>query len=434
MKHLIHTIAIIITVLVVTVHAAEESSVDFVVLYQEGKYEKALETINARLKSIYYTRVDDKRIPSEYISLKEDESKAQGKINILMKMFRERKAESFLIEENPELVMLHHYAGRSYFQLSQYENSLRHYQQCLRFKSVQYNNDDILWHEIAQIFKKRGYMHAYYEALECAYSLNTEKSEYSLELGIALSHTNNKKKAIFHLEQYLKSSPTDIQPPVYLILANLNEDIAKYLETEKYYLKYLNIKPDDGLIQFALGYTTFAHTGNHQLASQSLQKALTLVPPANILVLSRTNHYLGDISFMRMSYKEAISYYKQTIQYQDSIRNIADSKKNQIKELNTRINALKTSLLMQQDFQKYSEYQQLLKERSKLEMEMKKIENDYKIINSGKVHWFIAESYEKMDQFNEAINHYEQAISMNYLSNDARDKIAKLQLKIKRGF
>ncbi|MFC1670085.1 hypothetical protein ACFL20_06790, partial [Spirochaetota bacterium] len=91
-------------------------------------------------------------------------------------------------------------------------------------------------------------------------------------------------------------------------------------------------------------------------------------------------------------------------------------------------------LLKNKDFDKYQEYEFLLDEKGKVEFQFKNKKHEYRLLNSGKVRWKIATSYERTGKYKKAIMHYREAISYNYKSNSARKKITKLELKIKRGY
>jgi len=404
-------------------------SEDFISNYSSGNYTKSLEIINKKLNDFYQTRVDDKRIPTGFITMKN----VLKDVDLKM-LFRNRKVEPFFIEDNPEISSLHLYAGRNYYKLTKYDYSLNHYIQCLRFKKVEEKKDDAIYYEISQIFKKGNHFNAYINYLEAASSLNMDNYDYSLELGRALYRTGMKKRAIYHLERYLSGTDKPQSPELYLMLGNLYEDIAKYLETEKYYIKYLEIKPDDGHIQFALGHIAYLRTGNYSLALESLNKALRLLPKNEIFKISKTYEYKADISLQELAFDDAIRFYSETISYQEKIAGEVKSKKNEIAELSLKIRNLKSNLLQNENFEQYEEYENLMDLRGKKETELRQIENEYTKLNAGKVRWNIAYALERMEKLNEAITYYRNAITFDYNSNQARKKINNLELKIKRGY
>jgi len=405
---------------------------DYVSLYNSGAYKKTLGIIEKKLNEIYSKRVDVKRVPSEFIIVKKDEK--EKKKEYLKTLFRSRKNESFFIEDNQELSALHLFAARSNFKLNKYDHSLNHYMQCLRFRTLEYKRDDQVLYEMAQVYKSINDFQAYINALEAAGTLNPENEKYSLEIGSALYNTARKKEAISYLEKYIAADEGKIDPKIYLMLGNLYEDTSKYLETEKNYIKYLAKKPDDGYIHFALGYVAYSHTGNYLLALRSLDRALELLPDGEIFRRSKAHEYKGDIARANLDYKSAISSYAETIVYQDKIREKMDKKKSEIGELKKKINDLKTSLLTKQDYDQYEEYEMLKDEKGKKELELETIENEYRILNPGKSRWSIAFCHEQGENLDEAIKFYRQSIEFNYNPNEAREKIIKLQLKIKRGY
>ncbi|MCU0846449.1 MAG: tetratricopeptide repeat protein [Spirochaetes bacterium] len=410
------------------VFSQEKPVADYAPLYESGENKKSLEIIEKKLSGFYSKRVEDKRVPTGFITTRDIVKEID-----LRELFRNRKARGFFIEDNSEIFNLHLYAGRNYYKLSKYDISLNHYIQSLRFKLIEYNKDDIVYYEISQVYKKTNQFNAYVNSLETAYTLNPGKNEYSLELGKALYNTSQKKKSAFHLERYIKSAD-DFPPEIYLMLGNLNEDLGRYLETEKYYAEYLKKKPEDGHIQFALGHIAYLRTGNYQLAETCLNRALQRLPEAEIFRRSKSYEYKGDMAMNNLEFVEAASYYLETIKYQEMIESDIKQKREKIDELKNKINALKSFLLKEQDFDKYDEYETLLEELGKREIILKQRQNEFNKFNSGRIRWNIADSFERVEKLEEAMKYYRMAISFDYNSNDAREKITKIMLKIKRGY
>jgi hypothetical protein len=402
---------------------------EYVRLYDGGVYAKALDIINKRLEDFYAARVDNKRVPIRFITMKEASKRAD-----LIELFRNRKAEGFFIEDNPEISALHLYAARCWFKLSNLDYALNHYVQSLRFKSKLVKTDDVIYYEMAQVYKKGGYFNAYVNSLEAASSLNRDDYSYSLELGKALYTTARKKRAIFHLERYVNAADEPVSPGLYLMLANLYEDIGKYLETEKYYVRYLGKKPDDAYIQFALGYIAFKRTGNYPLAIESFDRALRLLPEGEVYRISKIHEYRADIALQELDFDAAVRDYAETIKYQDKISGEIKSKRADIDGLDSKIRTLKSSLLREENFEKYGEYEGLLDAKGKKELELKRLKSEYDKLNAGRVRWNIAYSLERLERLKEAIGYYRESIAFDYQPNLAREKIIKLELKIKRGY
>ena len=417
------------SVLPLPVAAQNTAGGEFKALYEAGSYAKALEIINKRLEEFYSTRVDNKRIPIGFITMKESSKKDE-----LKTLFRNRKAEFFFIEDNPEMSVLHLYAARCYFKLSNLDYSLNHYIQALRFKKLEEKKDDMIYYEIAQVYKKGKYFNAYIRTLEQASSLNPDNYSYSLELGRELYRTGMKKRAIYHLSRYINAADEPVFPELYLMLGNLNEDIGQYLETEKYYIKYLEKKPDDGYVQFALGHIALMRTGNYPLALQSLDRALELLPENEIFRISKIYEYKADIVMQELDFESAVRYYSETIKYQNKIADDIHNKRSEIAELSIKIRKLKSSLLKEENFTKYEEYENLLDAKGKKEIELRRTENEYNKLNAGKVRWNIAYSLERLEKLNEAVQYYRETIAFEYNPNQARKKIINLELKIKRGY
>ncbi len=414
-----------------SVSAATQKAVDaeYRALFESGSYGKAMEVIEKRLDAYYSTRVDNRRIPLGFITMK-----AASKKEDLKTLFRNRKAEGFFIEENPEISELHLFAGRCEFKLSRLDHSLNHYIQALRYKKVELKKDDIIHYEIAQVYKRGGYFNAYVNSLEKAGSLNPDNYSYSLELGKALYRTAMKKRAIHHLARYINGTDEAVAPELYLMLGNLQEDIGQFLETEKNYLKYLEKKPDDGRTQFALGHLAYQRTGNYTLAVQSLDKALRLLAEDEIYRRSKIYEYKADMVLSELDFENAARYYLETIRYQDKVAEDIKNRKSEIAGLSTTIRNLKASLLKEENFTKYNEYESLLDVRGKKEFQLKQAESEYNKLNAGKVRWNLAYVLERMDRLDEAVQYYRQTISFDYNPDQARKKIINLELKIKRGY
>lgn len=405
---------------------------DYISLYQNNEFQKSYDIIISKLNEIYSKRVEDKKIPAGYISF----SNVGEDVNLLT-LFKNRRAKGFFIEDNAELSQLHFYAGKCCVKLNKKKDGLNHYIQSLRFKNLELQKDDEIYYEISQIFKtytEPEFYNGYISALEQAYTLNPAQYMYSYEIGNALSSTTEKKKAIFHLKRYLENSDEEIKPELYLKLGNLYESIGKYLETEKYYNEYLRLKPDDGEMFFSLGYISYFRTGNYVLAESSLKRALVLLKDSDIYRRSKSYEYLGDMSFNNQKYDKAISLYNECITYQETILKTISSTRAEREKINTNINKLKEALINNREFEKYEDYEILLDDRNKADKVIENLQLDFNKLQPGRIRWILAESYEKIEKFDEAIKFYREAVKYNYNSNKAREMIIKLQLKIKRGY
>ena len=409
-----------------------QSADDYRALYENKEYSKSYNIIISRLNEIYSKMVEEKRVPVGYISLTNI-----GEDVDLVSLFRNRKEKGFFLEDNAELSQLHLFAARCSVHLGKRKDGLNNYIQSLRYKKIELQSDDVIFYEISQVFKSYDaplYFKGYIDALEQSYTLNPTEYKYSYELGNALYTTKENKKAIFHLRRYVENSQDAIEPVIYLKLASLYEGIEKYLETEKYYNEYLKLKPDDAEILFALGHIAYLKTGNYRLAESFLQKALKILKDDDIYRRSKSYEYLGDMLFNNLKYNRAIEHYLQCINYQRTILNSIDSSKTKRADKNAEVNKLKEALINNKEFNKYEEYEILVDERNKIDKDIENLQLEFTKLQPGKVRWFLAVSYEKTEQYEEAINYYREAITYNYNSNNARDMIVKLQLKIKRGY
>lgn len=422
------SIIIIILILIFPcfLHAQEN---DHIALFEEGEYREALQIIRERLNDIYINRSHDRRVPTEFEMFRE----ADREID-LMQLFRERKAEHHFIEDNPEIHELHTYAARSYFEIAEYRNSLNHYSQALRFKEIKHSEDDSIAYEIAVVYKESGNFNSYIAMLETAYSLNPSVLEYSLELALALYPSSDKRKAIYHLERYISTTSDEFDPQLFLMLANMNEDRGKYLETEKYYKKYLEENPDDPYINFALGYTAFSNTANFSLAEENFRSSLNLLPEDDIFRRSKAHEYIADISYRNLKFEEAYNHYSETLEYQNTVQNQIDLIKERIDELREAINERKAALMRDQNFQDYDALENLKDELGEEELNLRKIEHEFRKLNAGRVRWHLAECSLRLERPEDAINFFREAIRFDYRPNDARDNITKIQLQIQRGY
>lgn len=409
---------------------------DFITSYNNGDYKRALEIITAKIDGIYSEKVDNKRIPMDIIAYKGLEQQAEDREK-LRHLFRIRKAQGFFIEENSELSKLHVYAARCYFKLYQYDASLNHYYQALRYKKTEKEKDAEIYYEISQSYKKLDHFNAYIDTLESAYTLDPSNYDYSLELGKALEPTSLKKKAIYHLERYLDSKDGRLEEPDLLLLTgNLYESTGRYLDTARYYKKYLNFKKNDGYIFFALGYISYKHTGNYKLALDCFRKTLELLPDSELYRRSKAHEYTGDIKMKNLEFEDAVNSYLQTIKYQDSLEKELQEREEKIRVMEDEIRSIKASIIKDRAgaFDKYNKYQYLQEEKGKIELVNRERKYELAKLNPGKTRWNIAESLERLENPEKAVQYYRESISYNYKSNSAREKIVKLQLKIKRGY
>jgi tetratricopeptide (TPR) repeat protein len=408
-----------------------QEGVGYVQLYERGEYREALDTALSGLNEIYSKRVEGKRIPSGYVSLRNT-----GEDVDLVALFRNRKAEGFFIENNPELSQLHLYAARSSLRLLKRRDALNHYIQALRFRELEFSRDDVIFYEIAAVFKSYNspeYFRGYTDALEQAYTLNAGNYTYSYELGMALSSTREIKKSIFHLERYVENTP-GASPETFLQIASLYDSSGKYIEAEKYYNSYLREVPDNGAIHFALGHLAYERTGNYLLAESSLQAALAYLDEKDIYRRSKSYEYMGDMAMSGLKYRKALLMYRSTIDYQNDVLGQIDSLGESVKETKSAVDELKRDLIQNKDFEKYEEYEIMMEQLGEVEREMEILKNSFKRLNPGKVRWNVAEIYEKTDENQSAIEYYRESIKYNYRSSEARERILKLQLKIKRGY
>ncbi len=422
MKFLIH----ILFLLSATLVSAQES---YEPLISSGNYKDAYAQIKKRLEEIYSSKVDDKRIPNDFISL----GSAEERID-LNRLFSERKAEPYFIENNPELFKLHRFAGLCAYNLREYDSAVSHYYQCFRFKEIEFVSDSAVFYELSRVYKEAGYFRAYLNSLEQACSLDKANAEYALELGRALYAGRDKKRSILYLERYLsiKGKAEDLND--YILLANLHSDINRYLATADYYRKYLAKKSDDAPVIYALAFICYNNVGSLDEALALFKRALELLPGDDILRRHKCNEYSGDILYRNLKFQEAFEAYSRTVEYENKIDSAVKQKKDEIIDMRKTARELKTSLLKQKNYEKFKEYQ-LLERRIEI-MEYELIQQNYerRKLSSGKVRWNSAEILEKLERNEEAIKYYQASADFDYKAPQARERIIKLQLKIKRGY
>lgn len=422
----------LILILILSAHLLfSQEGGNYQALYENGEYRDALSAVMESINEFYSKRVDDTRVPSGYVSLRNT-----GEDVDLIALFKNRRERGFFIEDNPGISRLHLYAARSSKKLNKRKDALNHYVQALRFRKLEYKRDDLIYHEIADLFKSYNspeFFQGYTDALEQAYSLNRENYTYSLELGMALSSTREVKKSLFHLERYVENSQEATAETV-LKIASLYDSSGRYIEAEKNYNRYLMKVPDNGEIHFALGYLAYSRTGNYILAESSFQAALQYTGENDIYRRSKCYEYMGDMAFSNLKYEKASLMYRSTIEYQNKILESIDSVKNDLDNIKGEVNSLKQELIRDKDFEKYEEYEIVLESQGVKERELLNLENSFNRLNPGKVRWNIADINEKIDKYEEAISYYRESIKFDYRSSEARKRIEKLQLKIKRGY
>lgn len=401
---------------------------DFESLYSQGRYEEALAVVKGNIKEIYAGRFEDKSVPREIVSVMSDKEEVSLKL-----LFRQRKAKGFFIEDNPTLSDLHVKAGDCCRALDLYREAISSYTQALRYKMPEASDHEI-YYSMARTYEKSGDFEGRIRALEAAFSFAPENYQYSLEIGTALAPSARKKKAIYHLKRYLDNAEGDIDVKLYLLAGGLNEDLGYYLETVSWYRKYLQARPDDGSIQYALGCIALSRTGNHKLAVSSLEKALELLPDSDIYRRSKAYEFIGDIALSDVQYGKAISAYGRAMEYQNIVKDDIEARKAGLADMSDKINTLKIELMKNRTYAVFREYEALEEQKGKAAAELSRVSRQYGSLNCGAVRWNTAWCLERLEELEQAIELYEEAISFDYKTNEAREKIVKLRLKIKRGY
>ena len=402
--------------------------------YQElidaEEFEKAQKKISDRITEINSKNTKNKRIPSNFISFVAIEQEID--VNSL---FNERTVENFLIEDNPELHKLHFDAAVVNYKLKEYKRAASYLHQSLRYKPIEYKKDDKLFSLMSQIYLNIGNITAYRNSLELAFKLNPAISEYSKDLGLSYYESSNKKKAIYYLENYVKLESYEIEDKkIFVKIANLNADIHRNLEAQKYYLLYLEKGGDDYDMYYVVGNLAYNETGNLDLAQTCYMQVVQNMSDEESLKKSKSMEHLGDIAYKKMYYTAALEWYLQSIELEKGYRDNLEKKRNEIKELEEKISKLKIELLKSNNYVQYNEYQFLRQELTRLKREEIQLNYELRKHASGKRRWKTAIVYEQTEQLNKAIDYYRESIKLDYKSNEARERIEKIQLKINRGY
>ncbi len=401
---------------------------EYMRLYREGEYRKALERLESRLAEEYSTRVEDKRVPSGFITMKNVEKDVD-----LKQLFRDRKVKSLFIEENREMARLHELTGRCHYELNDYDRALSHYYQALRFSKNIEQEDHGLYYAIALAFHKKNLIQGYRSFLEGAAQLNPENADYARELGVSYSRTRHPDRSVYYLERYFNLTDKP-DPELFLLAASLYESLARFLPAEEMYLRYLKVRETDGTMHFALGHLARTRTGHQKLAEQSLKKALELLPDTDLYRKSKSHEYLGDMAFRDLEYRASIEQYRQSLKIQEKAQKRLDELLQKKREIENEINRLKSRLLSDPRFDEYEKYEYQLQERGRIEENIRSARNDLEKLNPGGTRWKLAETYQRLEDYSEAIRFYRQSIEYDYKPVRAREEIVKLQLKIERGY
>ena len=426
MRHL-YQLSLIISILFSVLPAsAQDKAAE---LYTSGKYDESLSLVLKELDNFYSSRMLETRIPESFITLIEKKEKAD-----LLELYRNRTEKGFFVEENPRIANLHLQAARCYEKKAEFLPAINQCYQSLRYRSITPERDHIVFYQMANIFKQMKQKTATINCLETAVTLNPREYSYSLEIGDLLYRSNDPKRAIYHFERYINQSGETPGPELYLKIANLYEETGNYLQTQKYLQLYLDKKMDNGDIHFALGYISYAHTGNYPLAFRSFSRALELLPKEDLFRRARCGEYMGDMFMSDREYEKAIESYRETIAYGRQVEKDLDSLRQSITETDRKISDLKKSLLKAPAYDQYEELQSTQEKKGRQEKLFKDRRADYEKLHPGVVRWNLAESLVRLERLPEAVEAYRDCLSFNYQAVECRENIKKLRLKISRGY
>ena len=158
------------------------------------------------------------------------------------------------------------------------------------------------------------------------------------------------------------------------------------------------------------------------------------LPEDRIVMRSKAYEYKGDMSYRDLEYDEAEKNYLEAVAYQDRVKADIENIKQELLKFDEKLDRLKAVLIEKSDFDQYEEYEFLKDQRAKKELELVEMQKEYKKLNRGHVLWSLARINEKKEKYDDAIGYYRRVIAFDYKAGDARERIIKLQLKIKRGY
>jgi tetratricopeptide (TPR) repeat protein len=354
---------------------------------------------------------------------------------------RERyQADIDLIEDNPDIFYLHLNLAYCKLNLSKYLEAIANFREARRYiiilpdKKREYAFID---HQIAISYRKLNRVDAYHEAMERAIKSDPDNPQYLKDLGLSYQFQQT-EMSIFYLEKYLRLKPdqeklnfTDKRENIYLILGGLYEKKERYLDTLKYYQKYLREMPGDGNIHFAAAFLAHKKTGNSAIALQHYQKALENLKPDEYKIKFQIQNLVGEIFYAEGEYHKAIqSFYDSRPHYQkieEEVLNI-HQKIDSIKE---KMNQVKLDIL-----RKHSRKAQDILERYSIELAGEKnreekasqLREEYKM---AKIEWQIAQSFERLGDLEKSVIHYRRAMGKGYNQTTLNLHIQKLERILK---
>jgi len=407
-----------------------EGAEDYTQLMKDGYYIDALKSIDKQIDEYTSTHVADKEVPANFISFTALEEKQN--INAL---FQKREIPVNFTEENPQMRRLHFDAGVCHEKSGNYLEALGHYNQTFLFKRIVPEEDAEVFYRISQVYQTMGHDSARLNELEIAHYLKPDEAVYIKELADGYYTRKEIKISIFYYEKYIDNMGDSLDDQtVYIKLANLNTNLEKYLETEKYYLLYLKKNPDDLDVQYALGTLAYRNTGHFDLALENFSRIKKGSKDLAQDKLAKINELAGDIFFKREKYNRAVEAYLAAIDIETAYRQKVEEKRSEIQKLEQQINERKAELLKKNDYVKYEEYQDMLQDKTRLSYDLMMMEYELRKYNPGKLRWQIAESYERMKDYEKSLDFYRKSIAENYRQNNARDRMTKIQLLLQRGY
>lgn len=403
---------------------------DYKTLIEQKKYTEAIEIIRNIIGKQYGQDVLDVKIPSEYIPLDLQEESYS-----LLKIYRERKNNPFFIEDRKDLFDLHSSLAKCYYYKNNYPAAINHYHQALRYHNIVPEVDDTFFIELANVYRDAGYYKAYINSLETAYTLSPNNFNYSLKLAEALYTSGDYNRTIYHYQRYLDSINNNVEDKKLLLrVAGLYETVSNYLKAEELYRIYLK---DDGInasIWFSIGKNAAEKTGNQLIAIEALNNTIKYADNSDIYRKAKSYELLGDIYYKNIKYENAIESYSETIKFHKQMLDRIDKMNGEIQTLILEINKLKLKILNEPLSEEYKTLVTKNNQLGNLQLDKIRLVDEYNRLNPGKINWQIAYCYEQIEKNDLAIEFYNKTVLLDYKATEGREKIKKIQLKIKRGY
>lgn len=408
----------------------------------QKKWSQCDKMITEKLADIYSLRVKSRVIPTDLIQTAIRKAEEKERKRLVRKAPR-IKSDIQLIEENSDIFFLHLNLAFCKLNRKKFLEAIGNFREAKRFivvKESQKKEYAFIDYQVAISYKALEKEEGYLESMERALKADPENPLYLRGIGYSYRFRDT-DKSIYYLEKYLKIQEANgavvkgnkkKNQNIYLILSSLYEEKNRFLDTLKYYKKYLKDNPRDGDIHFATGFIAHKKSGNSQLALEHYQQAIQYLGPEEYKKRFQVYNLAGEIFFKEREYQKALQNFQNAKPYYAKIENeITDiyAKINSIKE---NMNRVKLEILRkhtrraQDTLEKFNFT--LASERKKGQRaEILKRQYDF-----GKIEWQIARSFENMGNLEESIRYYQLAIKKGFRKTELLQRIKKIEQNLNR--